>query len=86
MFQTVIALSMAFGSESVDGIIFNRSSSCSGGSCSSSAKATESAPAKPQEIKSPKVKAEAVECGRQPVASLHSRLKNRTSGCAKRCR
>lgn len=90
MFQTVIALSMAVGSESVDGIIFNRSGSCSGGSCSSSsAKAAAAAPAtkapaKPQEIKSSKVIAEA--CGKKPVATLHRKLKSRVSVFAKRCR
>lgn len=86
MFQAVIALSMAVSSESVDGIIFNRSSSCSGGSCSSSAKPAEPATVKPQEIKSPKVTTEAVGCGRQPVESIHRKLKNRTAGFAKRCR
>jgi len=44
MFEFVVAASIAFGSESVDGIFGKRSSSCSGGSCSA-APAVESKPA-----------------------------------------
>ena len=48
MFQFVVAASMAFGSEAVDGI-FKRAGSCSSGSCSTaSAKVVE---AKPVEAK-----------------------------------
>jgi hypothetical protein len=34
MFEFVVAASIAFGAESVDGIFGKKSSSCSGGSCS----------------------------------------------------
>lgn len=44
MFEFVVAASIAFGAESVDGIFGKRSSSCSGGSCSA-APAVENKPA-----------------------------------------
>lgn len=51
MFEFVVAASIAFGSESVDGIFGKRSSSCSGGSCSA-------APAVEKKPEAPSVKKE----------------------------
>lgn len=53
MFQLVVAASIAFSAQSVDGI-FKRSGSCSGGSCSAAPAKVESKPAKPSEAAAPK--------------------------------
>lgn len=80
MFQLVVAASIAFGSESVDGIL-KRGGSCSGGSCSAApAQAVEAKPAP----KAAEVKAEAktTSCG-----SCDNKLKNRIGGrLFSRCR
>jgi len=78
MFQLVVAASIAFGAESIDGI-FKKSGTCSGGSCSAApAQVVEAKPAPKAEAKAEKVQSscQSSSCGSHK-AKLGGRIFNR---------
>ena len=74
MFQLVVAASIAFGAEAVDGI-FKRSGSCTGGSCSAApAQVVEAKPEPKTEVKAEK---QATSCQGSSCSSARSRVGGR---------